>query len=137
MRLPLPYLPSFERPVTDLTFFIPIFRDRIFRKIGQDISVLCRSGDMPTLSIGVALSVSGPSKKYFSLCVAVDLLPIVNDGASNLAAPLESISYVAIVGCLLGKLSNRLFALRTGDFDLICDFCESSRALRDYGSVNL
>src|SRR2546425_6792499 len=32
MLLPLPYLPSFERPLADLTFFILVFNDRIFGK---------------------------------------------------------------------------------------------------------
>ena len=78
---------------------------------------------------------SGLSKEFF-LIVAVDLFPVVNDSTGNLAASLESIGDVAIVGCLLGKLSDRLFAFRAGDSDLVCDLCKSSRLLSDDGSVD-
>ena len=76
------------------------------------------------------------ARELYCLCVAVDFLAVVNDGSCDLAASLESICNVAVVGRFFGKPLDRLFALRAEDPDLVCDFCESSGSLRDYCSVD-
>ncbi len=66
----------------------------------------------------------------------VDFPAVVNDSSCDLAAPLEGIRDIAIVGRLLGKSPNRLLTLRATDPYLLSDLRESSGPPRDYCSVN-